>query len=76
MKILARLGTAFAIALVLPFPGPHVDRYVPIVAVLFRGDALDADAGFFVLTGALIAFYTAVLFGLSLLFRRRRGTRA
>lgn len=70
MKILVRLLIAFAIALLLPFPGPHVDRYLPIAAVLFRRDAAGADAGFFVLTGIMIAIYTAILFGLSLLVAR------
>lgn len=73
MRILARLAIALGIALLLPFPGPHVDSYVPIAAVLFRRDALDADAGFFVLAAALIAVYTAVVFGLLLLVRRRTG---
>jgi len=72
MKILARLAIAFVIALLLPFPGPHVDRYVPIASVLFRRDALQADAGFFVVIAAVIAVYTGVVFGLLLLVRKRR----
>lgn len=75
MRILARLLIAFAIALLLPFPGPHVDRYLPIAAVLFRRDALGADAGFFVLTGVVIAIYTAILFGVLLLVGRVRAGR-
>jgi hypothetical protein len=68
MKIVARLVAALAFALLLPFPGPHVDRYTPVASVLFRRDALDADAGFFVLIGVVIAIYTAIVFGgLSLL---------
>lgn len=69
-----RLLIAFAITLLLPLPGPHVDRYLLIAAVLFRRDALSADAGFFVLTGVVIAIYTAILFGLSLLVTRARRT--
>lgn len=72
MRILVRLLIAFAIALLLPFPGPHVDRYLPIAAVLFRRDALSADAGFFVLTGVVIAIYTAIVFGVLLLVSRVR----
>ncbi len=71
MKIFARLAIAFVIALLLPFPGPHVDRYVPIAGVLFRRDALQADAGFFVLVGVVIAVYTAITFGVLLLLRKR-----
>ncbi|HEX6100663.1 MAG TPA: hypothetical protein VF432_30380 [Thermoanaerobaculia bacterium] len=72
MRILVRLLIAFAIALLLPFPGPHIDRYLPIAAVLFRRDAASADTGFFVLTGVVLAVYTAIVFGLSLLLLRRR----
>ena len=72
MKLLLRLVVALGMALLLPFPGPHIDRYVRVAAVLFRRDALDADAGFFVLTGVLLAVYTLVLFALSLLLFRRR----
>lgn len=64
MRIVVLLVIAFAIALLLPFPGPHVDRYVPIAAVLFRRDALGADAGFFVLIAIVLAVYTAVAFTL------------
>jgi hypothetical protein len=72
MRILARLAAALAIALLLPFPGPHVDRYVPIAAVLFRRDALQADAGFFVLTAILLAVYAGVVFALLLWITRTR----
>ncbi|HEV7241911.1 MAG TPA: hypothetical protein VGQ36_21955, partial [Thermoanaerobaculia bacterium] len=71
MRILVRLVIALAIALLLPFPGPHVDRYVSIASVLFRRDALQADVGFFVLAVAAIAVYTGVVFGLLLLVRKR-----
>lgn len=63
MRVLVLLVLAIAIALLLPFPGPHVDRYLPIGAVLFRRDALGADAGFFVLTGIMLAVYTGIAFG-------------
>ncbi|HET8798597.1 MAG TPA: hypothetical protein VFO89_12975 [Thermoanaerobaculia bacterium] len=66
------LAVALAIALVLPFPGPHIDSYIPIAAILFRRDALDADPGFFILIGVLLAVYTAVAFAVLLLVARRR----
>lgn len=73
MRPLPRLALAFVLALLLPFPGPHSDRYTPIAAVLFRRDALSAPLGFFVLTAIVIAVYTAVVFGLlSLIGLRRR----
>ena len=71
MRIVVLLIVAFAIALLLPFPGPHVDRYVPIAAVLFRRDTLGADAGFFVLMGVVLAVYTAVVFGVLLWLTRK-----
>src|SRR5688572_7389116 len=75
MRILVRLAIALGIALLLPFPGPHVDRYVPIASVLFRRDALEADAAFFVLAGVVIAVYTGVVSLLLLLIRRRSARR-
>ena len=72
MRTTALLVIAFAVALLLPFPGPHVDRYVPIASVLFRRQALHADAGFFVLTGVVLAVYTAVVFLVLLLIRYLR----
>jgi len=72
MRILTRLAIAFAIALLLPFPGPHIDRYLPIASVLFRRDLLEADAGFYIVAAAVIAVYTGVVFGLLLLVRKRR----
>ncbi|HEY0371386.1 MAG TPA: hypothetical protein VGD79_05265 [Thermoanaerobaculia bacterium] len=75
MRIVARFGIAFAIALLLPFSGPHVDRYVPIAGVLFRRDAASADAGFFALTAIVIAIYTAIIFGLLVLIARVRAPR-
>ena len=71
MRLLIRLVLAVGIALLLPFPGPHLDGYLPIGAVLFRRDAFDADAGFFVMAGVLITVYTAVVFALLLLVRKR-----
>jgi hypothetical protein len=71
MKILARLLIAIAIAFLLPFPGPHIDRYVPVASVLFRRDAFEADAGFFVVAATVIVVYTGVVFGLLLLVRKR-----
>jgi hypothetical protein len=71
MRPLTRLALALGIALLLPFPGPHVDGYLPIGGVLFRRDALGADAGFFVMAGVLIAVYTAVVFAVLLLVRKR-----
>ena len=77
MRPLPRLAAAFVIALLLPFPGPHSDAYTPIAAALFRRDALEADWGFWLLAGVVVAVYTAVVFGVMTLIRwvgRRKGS--
>ena len=82
MRLASRLFGALVVALLLPFPGPHADRYTPVAQVVFRRDALGADPGFWVLAAILIAVYTAVVFGLLTLIlalnrraRRNRGQR-
>lgn len=56
-----RLVVAIALALFLPFPGPHAG-YTPIAATLLRRDALDADAAFWVIVAAALIVYTAAAF--------------
>jgi len=70
---------AFVIALLLPFPGPHIDSYLPVAAVAFHPDARDADRGFFVLLAIILGIYFAVAFGIVTLVAYltrafRRGT--
>ncbi|HEX7149921.1 MAG TPA: hypothetical protein VF618_00425 [Thermoanaerobaculia bacterium] len=73
MRSLPRLLLAFVLALLLPFPGAHIDRYNPVGALLLQRGALDAPGGFFVIVGILLAVYTAIMFGvLTLVMRRRR----
>ncbi|HEX6160960.1 MAG TPA: hypothetical protein VF111_12390 [Thermoanaerobaculia bacterium] len=65
-----RLLIAFVIALFLPFPGPHIDEYIPVIRTLFGGDG---NPGFFVLVAILLTIYTAVVWGvLWLVFRGKR----
>ena len=71
-----RLLLAVLIGLLLPFPGPHVDRYLPLVAVLWSG-IQDAPASFFLLAGVLLSVYIAVVYGLIVLvtfFLRKRSS--
>ena len=63
MRPLSRFAASAAVALLLPFPGPHVG-YVPIIATLARRDALDADPAFFVIVGGALVVYTLAVFGL------------
>jgi hypothetical protein len=64
---LIRLAIAFVIALFLPFPGPHISDYVPVVATIARRDVLDADPAFFLIIGGAILIYTFVMLGVIVL---------
>ena len=72
-----RLCLATLIGLGLPFPGPHVDRYLPLAAVLWTGIG-DAPAGFFLLAGMILSVYISVVYALIVLVTfllRKRGPR-
>ena len=78
MSPLGRLAASAVIALLLPFPGPHIDSWLPMGAVLMNGDVRSAPREFFVLAGVILVVYTGVAFAvLSLIqwalrsFRRR-----
>jgi hypothetical protein len=57
------LAMSMVAALLLPFPGPHVDGWIPMGAVLLNEDARNAPLAFFVLAGGLLAAYTGLVFG-------------
>ena len=74
-----RLLLAAIIGLLLPFPGPHVDRYLPLGAVLLKGIG-EAPASFFLLAGAILSVYIGVAYGVIVLVtfflrKRRSGQR-
>ncbi len=78
MKPLGRLAVSAVIALLLPFPGPHIDSWLPVGAVLMNEEARSAPPQFFVFVGVILVVYIGVAFAvLSLLqyavrtFRRR-----
>jgi hypothetical protein len=53
---------AFVAALLTPWIGPHMDRYVPIGWVLIQAGSEKPDAGFWILAGAfLLIAYAAWL---------------
>jgi len=71
-----RLLLAAIIGLLLPFPGPHLDRYLPLGAVLLKGIG-EAPASFFLLAGVILIVYIAVVYaliGLVMFFLRKRGS--
>lgn len=63
MRRVPRLALSVVAGLLLPFPGPHVDGWIPMGAVLLNEDARNAPLAFFVLAGAVLAAYTALVFG-------------
>ncbi len=78
MKALGRLAVSVIIAVLLPFPGPHIDSWLPVGAVLMNEEARSAPREFFVLAGVILVVYIGLAFAvLSLLqyairwFRRR-----
>jgi len=78
VKALGRLAVSVIIAVLLPFPGPHIDSWLPVGAVLMNEEARSAPREFFVLAGVILVVYIGLAFAvLSLLqyairwFRRR-----
>ena len=73
---LKRLLLSFGLAFALPFPGPHIDDYIPLAWVLLHGDLASADRGFFIMFGVVLVFYTVAIFGVValalFLFRRKQ----
>ena len=71
-----RWWVAIAAALLTPWIGPHVDRFLPVGQVLVRAGAENADRAFWVITaGALGVIYVAWLglfSGIAALLARRR----
>ncbi len=66
-----RLLIAFVIAWLLPFPGVHIDRYIPLFWVSVRGFG-DAEAAFYLLVAVLLAVYTVVGFAVLSALRTAR----
>ena len=72
-----RVVLAVLIGLALPFPGPHVDRYLPLAAVLWKGIG-EAPASFFLIAGGILSVYGAVAYALIALVTfllRKRSSR-
>lgn len=57
-----RWWLALVATLLTPWIGPHIDRYVPVGWLLLQADAETADAGFWILAGALLALGYGVWF--------------
>ena len=56
-----RLLTALVVAWLLPFPGVHIDRYLPLIWVAVKGIG-EAEAAFYLLLVCLLAVYTTLIF--------------
>lgn len=65
-----------ACALLTPWVGPHVDRYLPLGGLLLRARTESPDAAFWIIAALLLAVaygvWFALLSGLSAWLARRR----
>ena len=72
-----KAALALVAALLTPWVGPHLDRYLPLGWVLARGVQEAAGAGFWVIGFGLLAVafgaWFAILTALAWLWRRRRN---
>jgi arginine exporter protein ArgO len=76
--LMHRWWLSLVAALLTPWIGPHIDRYVPVGWLLLQAGAETADAGFWIIAGALLAlgyaFWFLLLSGVAAwLSRRQRG---
>jgi hypothetical protein len=62
MKKLRTAALSLLLALALPFPGPHVDGWLPLAAVAWHGAS--APAGFWLLFAAILGVYALIVSGL------------
>jgi hypothetical protein len=69
MKPLGRLAVSAVIALLLPFPGPHIDSWLPVGAVLMSEEVRSAPREFFIFVGVILLVYTGLAFAVLSLFR-------
>lgn len=70
---LVRFAFSLLIALVLPFPGPHIDKYIPIARVLAPDVSAGADWGFYLILALALIGYATVVFGLLTFVSWRRS---
>ena len=75
MKI-HRWWLALVAALLTPWIGPHIDRYLPVGWVLLQAGAEKPDPGFWVIAGVLLCIayvvWLGLLSGLAAWFGHRR----
>ncbi len=69
-----RWWLALVAALLTPWIGPHVDRYMPVGWLLVRVGAEDPDAGFWIIAAVLLAVgyvvWLLILTGIGFLISR------
>lgn len=78
MKI-HRWWLALVAALLTPWIGPHIDRYLPVSWVLLQASTEAPDVGFWVIAGVLLgvayAVWLALLSVIAALLAHRQGNR-
>lgn len=74
-----RWWLAIVAALLTPWIGPHIDRYIPVGLVLLKAGTEDADRGFWVIAasafGVLYLAWLAFFSGIAAWLARRRRDR-
>ena len=50
------------VALLLPFPGPHIDGWLPMGAVILGGGAGSAPPAFFAIAAVVVIAYAGLVF--------------
>jgi hypothetical protein len=57
-----RAAISVIVALLLPFPGPHLDGWLPMAAVILGDGARSAPRAFFVVAAIVVMAYAALVF--------------
>ena len=74
-----RWWLALVAALLTPWIGPHIDRYLPVGWLLLQASAEAPDAGFWVIAGVLLCLayvaWLVFLSGVAAWFAHRRRDR-
>jgi hypothetical protein len=71
----ARAAISVLVALLLPFPGPHIDGWLPMGAVIAGGGAATAPPPFFAIAAVVVIAYAGLVFAALSALRYLSGSR-
>ena len=57
-----RAAISVLVALLLPFPGPHVDGWLPMGAMILGAEARSAPPAFFAIAALVVIAYSGLAF--------------